>query len=161
MDLKSPSRSPSLLTLINITNSTEKVDILHKNAHVMAAMIKKFCIAKRNKNPNVTFWGSGNALREFLYSDDVGRSSNFMHGKKHKNNIINISSGKQISLKNLAEMIKSISNYYGQIKWDNTKPVGSLEKTLNINHIDSLGWKPKVSLKEGIKRTITYYENSQ
>ena len=138
-----------------------------KNSHVMPALIKKFIDAESNNIATVTCWGTGSALREFLYVDDLAEAAIFCLEKwdpsakdapqdKFGNllNHLNVGSGKDISIKELATKIAKITNYKGEILWDKSKPDGTPRKLLNIEKITKLGWKPKISLNDGIKKTI-------
>ena len=138
-----------------------------KNSHVMPALIKKFVDAKCNNISSVTCWGTGSVLREFLYVDDLAEAAIFCLEKwdptakdapldKFGNllNHLNVGTGKDISIKELAIKIAKITNYKGEILWDNSKPDGTPRKLLNIEKITKLGWKSKISLNDGIKKTI-------
>ncbi len=138
-----------------------------ENSHVMPALIKKFLDAESNNISTVTCWGTGSALREFLYVDDLAEAAIFCLEKwdpsakdapqdKFGNllNHLNVGSGKDISIKELATKIAKITNYKGEILWDKSKPDGTPRKLLNIEKITKLGWKPKISLNDGIKKTI-------
>ena len=137
------------------------------NSHVMAALIKKFLIASENNLSKVTCWGSGSPLREFLHVDDLGNAVVFALENWNPSNKIgpfdkngnpllylNVGTGKEISIMELAEIIAKISNFKGEIIWDNTKPDGTPRKLLKINRILSLGWEPKIKLVDGIRDTM-------
>ena len=143
-----------------------------ENSHVMAAMIKRFSEAKRISSEYVTCWGSGNPLREFLYVDDLGDAVVFALEKwdpksenapldKHGNPLfyLNVGTGKDIRIEELAKKIAAFSGYEGQIYWDSKKPDGTFRKILNVNKIKELGWEHKTSLDEGLKKTIISYQN--
>ena len=142
------------------------------NSHVMAAMIKRFSEAKRISSEYVTCWGSGNPLREFLYVDDLGDAVVFALEKwdpKSKNApsdkqgnplfYLNVGTGKDIRIKELAKKIAEFCEYSGKIYWDSTKPDGTFRKILDVNKIKELGWQPKIGLDEGLKKTIISYQN--
>ncbi len=144
-----------------------------QNSHVMAALIKKFCEASKNSQKLVTCWGTGSPYREFLHVDDLGDAAVYAlenwdpHSKnapldKDGNplNILNVGTGNDISIKDLAIKIARITNFKGKIIWDNSKPDGTPKKLLNINRLLELGWKPKISLDEGIKETIKIYQEN-
>ncbi len=142
-----------------------------ENSHVMASLIRKFFEASRNFIPSVTCWGTGNPLREFLYVDDLGDAvvfalenwdPNSKNAPKDKNNnpltILNVGTGKDISIRELANKISSSVKYNGEIIWDKNKPDGTPKKLLNIQKIKDLGWEPRISLKQGLKSTIESYK---
>ena len=138
-----------------------------ENSHVMPALIKKFLDARANNNSEITCWGTGSVLREFLYVDDLAEAAIFCLERwdpsaknapldkfGNKLNHLNVGTGKDISIKELATKIAKMTNYKGEIIWDNSKPDGTPRKLLNIDKISSLGWRAKTSLDEGIKKTI-------
>ncbi len=137
------------------------------NSHVMASFIRKFAEAKKKSLPLVTCWGSGKPLREFLHVDDLGEAVVFAlenwdplssnspkdeDGKPLK--FLNVGTGKDITIKKLAEMVARICEFHGDISWDKTKPDGTPKKQLNINKIISLGWEPKIKLEDGVRNAI-------
>lgn len=138
-----------------------------ENSHVVAALIKKFHDAKVKNKPNVTLWGSGRPLREFLYIDDFVRSCILLMNKEKKIlkknlskfNYYNVGSGSEISILGLAQKIKKVVNYKGLIQFDLKKPDGIKRKFLNTSRIQRLGWKPKISLLEGLKKTYKDFKN--
>ena len=153
----------------NLYGPRDNYDI--HNSHVLASMIRRFSEAKQNSKKSVTCWGTGTPLREFLYVDDLGEAVVFALEKwspKLKNapldkngNILyylNIGSGEEISIKNLAEKIANIYKFSGDIKWDIKKPDGTFRKLLDTQKIKNLGWKAKVSLFDGLEKTIRNYE---
>jgi GDP-L-fucose synthase len=130
-----------------------------EHAHVMPSMINKFVTAKNNNIPTVTLWGDGSALREFLYADDVADAMIFCMNHYEDSEPINLASGKEVSLKDLAEMVRSAVGYTGQIVWDTTKPTGTPAKGLDISKITKLGWRPDYTLEQGIKLTVEWFTN--
>ena len=144
-----------------------------KNSHVMASLIKKFCEAKFYKLPKVTCWGSGKPEREFMHVDDLAEAIIFCLEKWNPDksnaprnnsgnpiNFLNVGTGKDISISNLAEIISEIVNYDIEIVWDRTKPDGTPKKQLNIEKIKSLGWTPKIDLIYGIEKTVLDFQNN-
>ena len=141
-----------------------------RNSHVMPALIRKFYDAKINNQSEVTCWGTGSPRREFLYVDDLAEACIFIlenisseihqkdNIKLNLDSLINIGTGEDISIKNLAETIAEELNYKGEINWEITKPNGTPRKLLDVSQINSLGWRAKTTLKEGIKLTISNYE---
>jgi len=127
-----------------------------KNAHVLAALVKRIHEAKINKKKNVCIWGTGKPKREFLYADDMASACHVLLTTSSSYEMVNVGSGMETSVKNLAYLIRDIIGYNGNILFDKSKPDGVKRKILNSDKILSLGWKAKVSLEQGIKRT---YEN--
>ena len=126
------------------------------SSHVLAAMIRKFHEAK----DKVTLWGDGSAMREFLYVDDLAEAAFKCMVDYDSEDIINVGTGKDITIKDLAETIADVVGFKGEIVWDTSKPNGTPRKVLNVDKIKSLGWKPKVSLREGIQKTYDLYKDS-
>ena len=133
-----------------------------KNSHVIPGLILRFHEAKINKIPNVKVWGTGKPKREFLYVDDMARACiHVMNLNKKiyekKSNLmcshINIGTGKDLTIKEVAKIIKDVVGYKGKIIFDPSKPDGSPRKLLRINRIISLGWKPKTNLRDGLIKT--------
>lgn len=122
--------------------------------HVIPAMFTKFSRAKES----VTFWGTGTALREFLYCDDMADACIFlMNSDLHKGEIINAGYGRDYSIREIANMISDIFGYKGEILWDLSKPDGTPKRLLDSTKINTMGWKPKFSLEEGLQKTYEYY----
>ena len=126
------------------------------SSHVLAAMIRKFHEAK----DKVTLWGDGSAMREFLYVDDLAEAAFKCMLRYDSEDIINVGTGKDITIKDLAETIADVVGFKGEIEWDTSKPNGTPRKVLNVDKIESLGWEPKVTLREGIKKTYELYKDS-
>ena len=137
------------------------------NSHVVASLIRKFIIAKHNNSPEVICWGTGTVLREFLHVDDLAEAvifclkewhpSNLNSPKDYKGNALNhlnVGTGKDISIIELATMISKIVDYEGKIIWDKTKPDGTPRKLLDVSKINKLGWKASTDLETGLKKTI-------
>lgn len=125
--------------------------------HVIPAMINKFHNAKIYKKKEVTLWGTGKPKREFLYVDDLAESILFIIEKKISRNLINIGSGEEVTIKELAYIIKKITKYKGNIFFDKSKPDGTPRKYLDNSVMKKMGWKPKTSLLNGIKKTYRFY----
>ena len=138
-----------------------------ESSHVIAALIKKFHQAKKKKELKVILWGSGKPLREFLYIDDFAKScvllmnadKKLLKKKKIIHNYFNVGSGIEISILELAKMIKKIVGYNGIIKFDNSKPDGVSRKFLDSSAIKALGWRPNVSIIDGLKKVYKNYKN--
>ena len=142
-------------------------------SHVLPALIRRFYEAKRDSKIKVVCWGSGEPRRDFLHVDDLGDSCTFLlenwdpssenSPKDNKGNSltrINVGSGEDISIKELAEEIAKATNYEGSIVWDKSKPDGHPKKQVDIKHITNLGWEPKITLNNGIKTTVKYFKQS-
>ena len=139
-----------------------------ENSHVIPALIQRFHMAKINKDKEVTVWGSGIARREFLYANDMAKASLFileLDKRKYKKNTqpmlshINIGTGKDVSIKELAEIIKDVVGYNGKILFDKSKPDGTLNKLTDVTLISKLGWSANTSLIDGLKETYTWYSD--
>ncbi len=127
-----------------------------ENSHVLPALIRRFHEAKVNNAPSVTIWGTGSALREFLYSDDLADACIYLMQNYNDSEIVNIGSGEEISIKNLALLVKEAVGYDGELKFDTSKPDGTPRKLLDCTKLHSLGWKHKIAIKDGLK---TAYED--
>jgi len=125
-----------------------------ENSHVLPALIRRIILAKKNNESNVTIWGSGTPRREFLHVDDLADACYFLLHNYHEQGLVNIGCGKDVSIKELAEMIVDEVGYEGQLVFDKTKPDGTPRKLLDITKINNLGWSPSIDLKSGIKKTI-------
>ena len=126
------------------------------SSHVLPAMIRKFHEAK----DKVTLWGDGSAMREFLYVDDLAEAAFKCMVSYDSEEIINVGTGKDITIKELANTIADVVGFKGEIVWDTSKPNGTPRKVLNVDKIKSLGWEPKVGLREGIEKTYELYKES-
>ena len=126
------------------------------SSHVLPAMIRKFHEAK----DKVTLWGDGSAMREFLYVDDLAEAAFKCMVNYDSEEIINVGTGKDITIKELATTIADVVGFKGEIVWDTSKPNGTPRKVLNVDKIKSLGWEPKVGLRDGIKKTYELYKES-
>jgi GDP-L-fucose synthase len=122
-----------------------------QNSHVFPALIRKFHEAKINNAPFVEIWGSGKPKREFLYSDDLGEACVFLMQNYDNPELINIGTGTDLTIKELALLIKKEIGFEGGLKFDRSKPDGTPQKLLDISKIKKLGWKAKISLEEGIR----------
>ena len=131
------------------------------NAHVLGALIAKFHQAKLAGASEVIVWGTGRARREFLYVDDFVRACLLLMEGHDRGELINIGSGTDVTIRQLAGMIKNISGYKGKIKFDVTKPDGAMRKLMDNARMSNLGWKPKISLEEGIEKTYKEFRDTQ
>lgn len=125
-----------------------------ENAHVIPMLIRRFHEAKINNLKETVIWGSGTPLREFMCSDDLAEACIYLMENKNAKDIgkfINIGSGKEVTIKELAELIKKVVGFTGEIKLDSSKPDGTMKKLLDVSKINSLGWKYKTELEDGLK----------
>jgi GDP-L-fucose synthase len=125
-----------------------------ENSHVLPAFILKFHRAKIENHPHVTVWGTGSPRREFLHVDDLADAVVFLmqrYDYRDIGEIVNIGCGKDITIKELAEQVKEVVGYEGELRWDTSKPDGTPQKLLDISRIVKLGWQPKISLDEGLR----------
>ncbi|MEJ7692828.1 GDP-L-fucose synthase [Daejeonella sp.] len=122
-----------------------------ENSHVLPALIRKFHEAKIGNNKFVTIWGTGTPKREFLYADDLADACCFLMGKYNDSELVNIGIGEDISIKDLAMLLKEIIGFEGKLQFDETKPDGTPRKLLDVSKLHGLGWKHSTELREGIK----------
>ena len=126
-------------------------------SHVLPAIIRKMHDAKVQNIDTVTLWGTGTPRREFLFVDDLAEASVFLMQNYTDNQWINVGTGEDISIQELANTVKQVVGYQGQIVWDTTKPDGTPRKLLDVSKINTLGWKAKTNLVEGIQQTYQWY----
>lgn len=129
-----------------------------QNSHVLPALLRKFIEAKHNNEQDVVVWGSGSPMREFLFVDDLAEACVFLMMNYNDGETINIGTGEDVTIKELAETIKEIVGFSGNLVFDATKPDGTPRKLLDVSKINNLGWKHEVSLKEGIQKTLHWIE---
>ncbi len=122
-----------------------------QNSHVLPALIRRFHEAKINKLPEVVIWGTGTPLREFLFSDDLADACVFLMNNYDEKQFVNIGIGEDLSIKDLALLIKEVIGYEGRISFDTSKPDGTPRKLMDVSKLHALGWKHKTNLHEGIK----------
>lgn len=131
-----------------------------EHSHVLPAFIRRFHEAKENNLPEVVCWGDGSPLREFLYVDDLADLCVFLMNNYSGNETVNAGTGKEITIKKLAEIVAKVVGYTGSIIWDDTKPNGTPRKLLDISKSKALGWKYKVELEDGIKLAYNDFLNN-
>ncbi len=129
-----------------------------KTSHVLPALINRYVTAKRSGASEVTLWGTGESKREFLHSSDLATAVLLASEKYDSDLHLNIGTGEDLSIKELASKVSKFSSFTGQTKWDSSKPDGTPRKVLDVSRLKALGWQPKVSLDNGIKETIQYFE---
>lgn len=139
----------------NLYGPNDNYDL--QNSHVLPALIRKFHEAKIQAKPLVEIWGSGSPLREFLHVDDLAAACLFLMQNYDQKQFLNIGTGKDISIKELALLVKEVVGYSGDIKFDTTKPDGTPRKLLDVTEMTALGWKYKIELRDGITSTYAAF----
>ena len=134
----------------NLYGPNDNYDL--NKSHVLPALLRKFHTAKAESLPEVQIWGTGTPLREFLHVDDLAEACLFMMDSYDEELFLNIGTGQDLSIKDLAEMIKDIVGYEGQLRFDTTKPDGTPRKLMDVSKIKAIGWSPRISLSDGIKK---------
>jgi GDP-L-fucose synthase len=122
-----------------------------QNSHVLPALIRRFHEAKEQNTPAVTIWGTGSPKREFLFADDLAEACYYLMQNYNEEGLVNIGTGEDISIKDLALLIKKIVGYDGEINFDTSKPDGTPRKLMDVTKLHSKGWKHKIELEDGIK----------
>jgi GDP-L-fucose synthase len=143
----------------NLYGPNDNFDL--ETSHVLPAMIAKFDNALRlSEHWEVKLWGDGSAMREFLHVDDLAESCYVCMQKYNEEEHINVGTGEDVTIKQLAETIANVVGYDRHTNWDTTKPNGTPKKVLNVDKIKSLGWEPKINLREGIESTYKWYKEN-
>ena len=124
-----------------------------ENSHVMPGLLRKFIEATKNNTPHINLWGTGNPMREFLHVDDFAEACLYFMKTYDGEDIVNIGTGQDITIRDLAYMIKEITGYKGEIRFDTDKPDGTLRKVLDTSKATQLGWTHSINLKDGIRQT--------
>lgn len=132
-----------------------------EDSHVVPALIRRFHEAKMAGAPEVVIWGSGTPLREFLYVDDMARAVIFLTEHYDSDEIINVGSGQEVSIRELAETVAEVVGYEGELVFDSSKPDGTPRKFLDNSKIEGLGWKAEVGLKEGLATTYAWFVENE
>lgn len=133
----------------NLYGPNDNYDL--NNSHVLPALIRKFHEAKINNQPQVVIWGSGAPMREFLHVDDLANACVYLMDNYTGDSLVNIGTGSDVTIKELALLIKDIVGYEGELTFDATKPDGTLKKLTNVDKLHGLGWKHKIELREGVE----------
>jgi GDP-L-fucose synthase len=126
-------------------------------SHVIPGLIHKFIVAKQTDAPNVTLWGTGSPQREFLYVDDLADACMFIMNHVSQPGPINVGSGQEVTIRQLAEMVREVVGYAGGIEWDSTKPDGTPRKLLDTSMLSGLGWRSATALRDGLSRAVADY----
>jgi GDP-L-fucose synthase len=132
----------------NLYGPNDNYDL--QNSHVLPAMIRKFHEAKVSKNQGVNLWGTGSPMREFLHADDLAEACVYLMENYSQPEFINVGTGTDVTIKELAETVKEIVGFEGSLNWDTTKPDGTPRKLMDVSRLHAQGWKHKIDLKEGI-----------
>lgn len=144
------------------TNLYGENDNFHlENSHVLPALLRKFIEAKQHNQSEVSIWGSGAPMREFLYVDDLAEACLFLMENYNEKETINIGTGEDITIKQLAETIQKIVKFEGNLVFDASKPDGTPRKLLDVSKINNLGWKHKINLNEGIIKTLNWLQANE
>ncbi len=141
----------------NLYGPNDNYDL--KNSHVLPALLRKFHEAKENNSAEVVVWGSGTPKREFLYADDLADACVFLMNTYNEPGLVNVGVGEDVSIKELAEMVKDITGYEGEIVFDSSKPDGTPRKLMNVDKLHRLGWQHRISLREGIEKAYADFLN--
>ncbi len=130
-----------------------------ERSHVLPALIRRFHEAKEKNVPEVLVWGSGSAKREFMHADDLASACVFLMETYDNPSIINIGTGEDVTIKELAEMVQKTVGYVGTLRWDTTKPDGTPQKLLDVSKIHALGWHHEIALPDGLAQTYQWFTN--
>ena len=136
----------------NLYGPNDNYDL--QNSHVLPALIRKFLTAKKNQDESVVLWGTGAPLREFLHADDLADACIFLMKNFNEEGLVNIGTGVDLSIYDLAKMVQKIVGFNGEIVLDSSKPDGTPRKLMDVSKLHGLGWKHKISLEEGIKNVV-------
>jgi GDP-L-fucose synthase len=143
----------------NLYGPNDNFDL--ENSHVFPALVRKFVEGRRNNAASVTLWGSGSPKREFLHVDDLAKAILVCLEKYDSDQHINIGTGEDLEIKELANKISEAAGFTGEIIWDSSKPDGTPRKVLDISKITNLSWKPSISLDSGIAQTVQWYQENK
>jgi GDP-L-fucose synthase len=142
----------------NVYGMNDNFDL--KTSHVLPALIRKFHDAKVSKSDSVVLWGTGTPRREFLHIDDLADACVFIMNKENAPDLLNIGTGVDLTIKEVAEMIKNISGFEGEIVWDSTKPDGTPRKLLDVGLLHDFGWHHNIELEDGLKKFYEYFKST-
>jgi GDP-L-fucose synthase len=142
----------------NLYGPNDNFDL--KTSHVLPALLRKFHEAKRENNSHVELWGSGTPKREFMHVDDLADACFFLLKNYDSKDFINVGVGWDLTIKELAEMVKGVVGFSGEIKWDSSKPDGTPRKLMDVGRLTSLGWRPRIHLEVGLKSVYEYYQSN-
>ena len=143
----------------NLYGPNDNYDL--NNSHVLPALIRKFHTAKVTNAPSVEVWGTGSPMREFLHVDDLADACFFLLMNYDEEMFVNIGTGEDLTIKALAEMIKDIVGYTGELKWNTEKPDGTPRKLMDVSRLNKMGWKHRIGLREGITSVYAEFAKSE
>lgn len=143
----------------NLYGPNDNYDL--NNSHVLPALIRKFHEAKQNNAATVSIWGSGKPMREFLHVDDMADACVFLMNTYNEEGLVNVGTGTDISIKDLALLIKDIVGYTGELVFDASKPDGTLRKLMDVSKLNTLGWQYRIPLKEGIEQVYDLFKKTE
>jgi len=132
-----------------------------ETGHVLPSLVNRFTSAVASKSKDVTLWGSGEAKREFLHSEDLARAIFFALDNYDEDNHLNVGTGVDVSIKELAIIIARFTNFQGGLIWDSSKPDGTPRKVLDVSRLKALGWRPQINLEQGIESTIKWFGENE
>lgn len=127
------------------------------SSHVIPALIRKFYEAKKTNAPSITLWGTGKPTRDFLYVDDLGDACLFLMSAQREHDIVNVGTGRDLAIADIAEILRSVSGYGGNLVWDTSKPDGQPRRRVDTSRLEAMGWKFKTSFEDGLQRTYAWY----
>ncbi len=139
----------------NLYGPNDNYDLI--NSHVLPAMIRKFHEAKINKTPSVEIWGTGTPMREFMHADDLADACYYLMLHHNEAGFVNVGTGIDVTIRELAELIKGVVGYEGELTWNTSKPDGTPRKLMDVSKLNAAGWKHKIDLKEGIQSVYKEY----
>jgi GDP-L-fucose synthase len=143
------------------TNLYGQGDNYHlQNSHVIPALLRKFHEAKLENRSSVEIWGTGTPLREFMYVDDLAGACVFLMQNYNERLFINVGTGEEVSIKDLAMLVKEVTGFAGELKFDTSKPDGTPRKLMDSSRLHDLGWKSSITLKEGLKKAYEFFKES-
>jgi GDP-L-fucose synthase len=142
----------------NLYGPNDNFDL--ENSHVFPALIRKFSEAAKSGNP-VQLWGTGSPKREFLHVDDLAKAVVVLLEKYNESEHINVGTGEDVTIKELATSIANATGFTGEIQWDASKPDGTPRKVMDVSRMKALGWKPAISLEQGIAQTVEWYQSNK
>lgn len=132
-----------------------------ETSHVLPALIRRFHDARRDGSPAVTLWGSGSPRREFLHVDDLAAACLLLLERYDGDEPVNVGCGEDLTIRELAETVRDVTEYQGSVQWDTSKPDGTPRKLLDVSRLTSLGFAPRIALRDGIARTYAWWLERQ
>lgn len=142
----------------NLYGPNDNFDL--QTSHVLPALIRKFVEARQGGLPTVTVWGTGAPRREFMHADDAADAIVFLLKNYNGRDFLNIGTGEDVTIKEVAELIRELTGFQGELVWDTSKPDGTPRKLMDASRLHGLGWRHKIELREGLQRTIAWYERT-